>query len=104
MVGCTSETMSTAAPIIPSKPNSLSRHVALLAASHQIRISTQHNSGPNTAAIQYFDPPCSNSEGPNRAPSISTTNSTAGQVRNGLNFRGTAASVLIVSPELVVES
>src|SRR5258706_11306238 len=67
-------------------------------------MSRQHNSGPNTAAIQYFDAPCSNSAGPNRAPSISTTRSRAGQVRNGRNFRGTAVSVVIVSPELVVES
>src|SRR5436190_10914256 len=104
MVGWASATVSAAAAMIPRKPKSLSRQVALLAVSHQIRMSRQHNIGPNTATIQYFEAPSSNSAGPNRAANIRTTRSTAGQVRNERNFRGSAVSVIMVSSELLVES
>ena len=93
--------------MIPKNPKTLSRQVALLAASHQIRMSRPHNVGPNTAAIQYFAAPSSNRPGPNRAPSIRATSVTAGQVRNGRKLRGGALSVgvgAMVSPGFAVGS
>src|SRR4051812_12877767 len=65
IVGCTSAKTMAAPPINPKTPNPLPRHVARLAATHQITKSKQHSSGPNTEAIQYFAEPFSNSPGPN---------------------------------------
>src|SRR5436190_19928404 len=72
-----------AVAIRPRKPNTLSRHVARLAASHQITRRRQHNSGPNTDTIQYLAPPPSNMSGPNRAATISKASSIAGHARSG---------------------
>ena len=83
MVGSTSSSVTTTEPMSPSNPNQRSFAVAWLAASHQIAISRQHSSGPNSATIQKFDIPPSIKAGPNRATNISPTRSQAGQVRSG---------------------
>src|SRR4051794_39106310 len=76
--------MTMAAPATkPRKPNTLSRQVARLAASHQISKRRQANSGPKTATIQYFAAPSSKKPGPNRAASISKASKTAGQALSG---------------------
>src|SRR5215213_2235477 len=78
----------------PRKPNTLSRHVARLAASHQITRSRQHKSGPNTDTIQYFAPPPSIMSGPNRAATIRKASRNAGQALSGRNGLRAPSGVL----------
>src|SRR5438309_7583809 len=78
----------------PREPNTLSRQVARLAASHQISKRRQPNSGPKTPTIQYFAAPSSEMPGPNRAASISRASRNAGQALSGRNCLREPSGVL----------
>src|ERR1041385_4572710 len=80
--GSTSAIAIANAATSASKPNTRSFQVARLAVSHQINNSAQQPSGPIMANIQYFAKPPSRNSGTNRAATINTARSTAGQTRS----------------------